>query len=353
MAKFFLVVPVNMERLAFYELCRALSQLKIEEPSVETFPGGLELELPLNVGLSLNRILKIPVRILLRVIEEEAKTEKEFVALLKKSDLKKFMPLGNIHVSSRSSFLRFKNSITETVEKTIGFRPRENGASVFVRFFRDICTLSINTSGEDLYRRGYDKWVGEAPVRDNIASGLLQLLIKGIDTTQPIELIDPMAGSGTFLLEASMLGRSAQRKYACESWDGVKLIDVPDEPVFKQLHLIAADQSEKHVEILKHNFSLIHSSAIVGLEDLFKQSPQKKQRTRLVICNPPYGKRLKTGGSEDYFLEILDQIIKVYQPDRVGLLTPRVWLEHSKYEKLSMLDIENSGIEAQFVVFSV
>lgn len=350
--RFFLVVPVNMERLALYELSRHLSSWNIEKFDFTYFPGGIEVLLPMATGLRLNTVLKIPVRILLRVIERETKTEKDFEDLVKAARLTDFAPLGDVHVSSRSSFLRFKKSLEETVYDLVPYKPKQNGGSVFIRFFRDVCTISVNTSGEDLYRRGYDKWVGEAPVRDNIAAALLQMLLKGVPHDKPLDLYDPMAGSGTFLIEAYNRDALLRRAFIFEKWPSPVTVEKTDmfvRPVWK-LH--ASDQSKRHVEILNHNAEVAHVPMTVQTEDLFKAKKLGRSDVpRIVVCNPPYGKRMKTSGQKSYFQDVLDRIVHVYSPERIGLLTPRVWMDHEDYDRMAVLDMENSGVETRFSVF--
>ncbi len=351
--RFFLVVPVNMERLALYELARHLSYWNIPDFEYTNYPGGIEVLLPMETGLRLNTVLKIPVRILLRVIERETKTEKEFEDLVREAKLSEFAPLGDVHVSSRSSFLRFKKSLEETVYDLVPYKPKQNGGSVFIRFFRDVCTISVNTSGEDLYRRGYDKWVGEAPVRDNIASGLLQLLLKGLDPSSPADIIDPMAGSGTFLIEAYNRDALLRRGFIFEKWPNPISVKKEETGVRPLWTLYASDQSKRNTEILEHNSEVAGVPMMIQVMDLFK-APKlgRSESPRVVVCNPPYGKRLKTTGARSYFQDVLDKIVHVYTPERIGLLTPRnVWLEHDNYERMEMLDMENSGVETRFTVF--
>ena len=350
-------MPVHFEKLALYELAKFLTLWNQPDPQFEIFPGGIEVSLPLGVGCELNRVLKIPVRILLRIIEAPTTSDDDFKQLLRQADLKRFSPLGAVHVSSRSSFLRFKKSLEHVVYDELSFKPNKKGADIFIRFFRDICTISVNTSGEDLYLRGYDKWVAEAPVRDNIASGLLQLLLKGIPPEEQIELIDPMAGSGTFLLEAFLLNKSVKRDFSYNQWEIYKKANLsPKEKggvlLPSSWSLFASDLLNKNKEIVEHNAKAIGATMNVTVDDLFKTAKKSKsQKQRVVVCNPPYGKRLKTSGHTSYFQDILDRISEVYSPERIGLLTPPTWLEHMSYERLHLLDLENSGLQTQFAVF--
>ena len=89
-----------------------------------------------------------------------------------------------------------------------------------VRFERDVCTISADSSGALLHRRGYRLATAKAPIRETIAAGVLLAL--GYDGSVP--LVDPMCGSGTFAIEAALIARRIApgiiRRFACEAWPG-------------------------------------------------------------------------------------------------------------------------------------
>ena len=92
---------------------------------------------------------------------------------------------------------------------------------IVVRFDRDICTISADSSGELLHRRGYRQQLAKAPIRETLAAGLL--LSAGYTGAEP--LIDPMCGSGTIAIEAALIARNIapglQRKFMCTTWSNV------------------------------------------------------------------------------------------------------------------------------------
>jgi putative N6-adenine-specific DNA methylase len=89
---------------------------------------------------------------------------------------------------------------------------------IVVRFDRDICTISADSSGELLHRRGYRQQLAKAPMRETLAAGLL--LSAGYTGAEP--LIDPMCGSGTIAIEAALIARNIapglNRKFICTTW---------------------------------------------------------------------------------------------------------------------------------------
>lgn len=117
------------------------------------------------------------------------------------------------HVAARASRLRHGPKIAATLHSALSdaLAPLGLGAAhveaapltVHARLFRDRCTLSLDTSGEHLHRRGYRTHVGEAPLRETLAAGILLAL--GAPAFDLI--VDPMCGSGTLLIEAERLAR--------------------------------------------------------------------------------------------------------------------------------------------------
>ena len=136
----------------------------------------------------------------------------------------------SIQVSSKTSRLHQHKNIAKTLNDAIqahlnplGLKPvlKDDAAlEIHVRFFQDRCTLSINTSGEHLHKRGYRQLTTEAPIRETLAASLLQTL----DLSSFVFVVDPMCGSGTFPIEAALLSTNIapglQRTFAFEYLPG-------------------------------------------------------------------------------------------------------------------------------------
>jgi putative N6-adenine-specific DNA methylase len=189
--------------------------------------------------------------------------------------------------------------IETAIQAVLGATPSPD-AEVLVRAHidHDLCTLSIDTSGELLHRRGYKDSVGQAPMRETMASLFLRQC--GYDGTEPV--VDPMCGSGTFVIEAAEIaarlnpGRS--RRFAfeqlatfdAEAWQRMR--DVKSQRP-SAVRFYGSDRDAEAIGMSRAN------AARAGVADLteFRQSTISEiappdGSPGLVIANPPYGTRI-------------------------------------------------------------
>ncbi len=176
----------------------------------------------------------------------------------------------------------------------------ESAAKIPIEFFilKDRVALMINTSGESLYKRGYRVATGEAPMRETLASALVQIARPFPDTL----FYDPMCGSGTLVIEAAMylknMAPGARRPFAGESFKFLpshiwkeardeaqeKVRDIP-------LKIWASDVDPDMIEIAKKN---AESAGICDIDffvrDVADITTGGERAT--IVCNPPYGERL-------------------------------------------------------------
>lgn len=196
-----------------------------------------------------------------------------------------------------------KKAIVErlkSVYKTEWFK--EDGAEykVEIGLLKDTATLTIDTSGVGLHKRGYRKKANEAPLKETLAAAMILLSRWREDRV----LIDPFCGSGTLPIEAAMIGRNIApglgRKFVSESWERIDkdLWKNERKEAFKvirqdeDIKILASDIDEKAIEIAKDN------AYEAGVDDCieFKIKDMTKIRSDAqygyIICNPPYGERL-------------------------------------------------------------
>jgi putative N6-adenine-specific DNA methylase len=200
--------------------------------------------------------------------------------------------------------LRVKDAIADHFRSASGRRPsvapRDPDIRVHAFLDEKLCTLYIDTSGEPLFKRGRRDHVGEAPLKKNLAAGILRLA----KWRPGIALLDPMCGAGTFLSEAAeiSLGRAAGRERAfgfeklarfnAQTWDRM---------------LANAKKAEKPVEPLPiHGSDLYGRSlghAALNLREAGLEEAVKLKQVNLlelgapaahgaIVTNPPYGVRL-------------------------------------------------------------
>ena len=171
--------------------------------------GGVEFRGPFTTVYHANLQLATAHRVLWRVAEFLAQSYPMLYNKAVKVPWERFLGFEKqvrFSVSSRSSRLHYPPKIAEMVFSAVqtavlplGLHPDlsdEATLSVHVRLFQDRCTLSLDTSGEHLHRRGYRTHIGDAPIRETLAA-----ILETVNFRQFELIVDPMCGSGTFLLE--------------------------------------------------------------------------------------------------------------------------------------------------------
>ena len=220
------ILAAELRSLAVHGL-----EVQMEEPGGIGFGAGLE-------GLyAANLHLRTASRVLARIGGFHASAFHELERRGRALPWERFLAPGTgvaFRVTSRKSRLYHQDAIAERLlgvaaERVPGVRAAVagaddeagTGAQVFVvRLFRDECTVSVDSSGELLHRRGYRLATTKAPLRETLAAAML--LAAGWDGAAP--LLDPMCGSGTIPIEAALLARrlppGLQRRFAFEDWPG-------------------------------------------------------------------------------------------------------------------------------------
>lgn len=208
-----------------------------------------------------------------------------------------------------------KKAIVERMKfhyKRLGFLD-ESGATykIEVSILKDVATLTIDTSGAGLHKRGYRQLQGEAPLKETLAAALIK-----ISKWQPNRpLVDPFCGSGTIPLEAAMIGQNIapgyNREFISEDWSWMKASiwdDVRNEAdavanYDQALEIIGSDIDHRMVNIAQEN------ALEAGFGDIitFKQMQARDFTTNLtdgvMIGNPPYGERIGE-------VEVIEQVIR-------------------------------------------
>ncbi len=347
LSEFFLVVTPGLESLAEKEINFWAPDIRI---SAER--GGLTFRASLILGCELNRALKIPTRILLRLTAFGCK---DFPKLFKKTanfnwdewisgDVEvqasthksRLFIKKRIEETCRDGFVKFFETmnVNETSEPPAG--EPQDAQQIFVRINDDVCTFSIDTSGELLHKRGTKVLSSDAPLRETIAAALLTWMSSD-DPEAPggVTLVDPMVGSGTFAIEASHLDAVlSKRSYAFERFPRYQkekaeqpsagLIRTRGERV-RYSKFIGFDVDVKMAETTKRNWQDLGDprSFEIKLEDIFTANPLTIEGERWLICNPPYGERLKIEGRlKDFYERLFESCERVVRPDRACFILP-------------------------------
>jgi putative N6-adenine-specific DNA methylase len=237
-----------------------------------------------------------------------------------------------VEASCAGSRLYHSGAVAQRIATAIRDRlgaPESPEAAVVVmaRIEKDLCTLSIDTSGEALHRRGFKQAVNAAPLRETMAALFLRQC--GYDGTEP--MLDPMCGSGTFVIEAAeiaaRLNPGRARSFAFErlasfdpeAWAAMRAVTRQPVP---GVRCHGRDRDAGAIAMSEANAERAGVAGICefrqgAISDL--QPPEGKPG--LVILNPPYGARLGEGGSLAPLYRALGQVLrKRFSGWRVGLV---------------------------------
>ena len=178
----------------------------------------------------------------------------------------------------------------------------ENGAEfkIEVSILKDVATVLIDTTGSSLFKRGYRAEKGGAPIKENMAAAIL--LLSNWYPDKP--LIDPTCGSGTFCIEAAMIGMNMapglHRHFAFEEWNWVdsdlishvraRALGQIKQDI--QLDILGTDIEARMVEIAKRNAEEAGVSEQIVFKQMRLQDLHTDKINGVIVSNPPYGERL-------------------------------------------------------------
>lgn len=359
--KLFLIVSPGFEAHALKEL-----ESKCPVSSVLLTKGGIELTADLNWIVRAHCLLKIPTRILLRIESFKVKDFPKLHQKLSKIKWNQFLSHPNPHweVSSSKSRLlhtgRIAQTAKEALEQALDRQPlsldwkKKNYSpqTFYIRIHNDELTLSLDLTGEPLYKRGVQIFKGKAPLRENIAAALLMDLLEGL--TNDVILVDPMCGSGTFITEAQHFHLPLHiRSFAFEEAPFFKghFFRMPDQttklPLEKSLGF---DINQELLEKIN-----AHSNLYLVFQDSLKKSFSYLKNI-VIICNPPYGERIEIQGKRGGFLKTAwNKFLTIDQPKRLGWLVPSdmddLFKDPVGYKLFKKNHFKNGGLPVTFWVW--
>ena len=287
---------------------------------IKIVDGGVKFESTTEIMYRANLTSRIATRILCRVANGNYKTEDDlYNAALNVKWSNLFNVSHGIKVSTTGvkcplkgldfMTLRIKDAVCDQFRSQVNARPnveiRDPDIRIHLYLEADYFDLYIDTSGQPLYQRGFRKSSVEAPIRENLAAGILALSCwKPGDT-----LLDPMCGSGTFLIEAAMIALNKapglKRNFSFEHWkdfDFVLFKNIKSEyqAQIKPLvfsHIYGSDEDLRAIRVTKGNLEEAGLKIAVELSRKSFNDIVAPAKEGVLITNPPYGVRI--GEDED------------------------------------------------------
>lgn len=264
-----------------------------------------------------NMWLRCAERVHLKIAEFEAKSFDELFENTKRINWSKYIPYGAQFPISKASSIKsklystpdvqaiVKKAIVESLKKSYLedglLKEDKEKYPIFVFIHKDKVTLSIDTTGDALHKRGYREKANKAPIRETLASGLIYLTPWKAGRT----LVDPMCGSGTILIEAAMIGINMapglNREFISEKWrtldkkiwwdvrkDAFNKID--NESEFK---IYGYDIDEECIDIARENAEIAGVDEYIEFNVGDATKFKSEEEFGFIVTNPPYGERLE------------------------------------------------------------
>lgn len=377
----FAVVAPGLEGLALAEAQRLGLPAAIEADG-----GGLAWRGDLGSVLVANVGLRIASRVVVRVASFEARSFAELERHARRIPWARMVNANGavrFRVTCRKSRLYHSDAVAQRlgdavlravpgamVQGTKGAAGDDAAAATddaqlfVVRLFHDRCTVSADTSGELLHRRGWRQATAKAPLRETLAAALLAA--SGWDGSAP--LVDPLCGSGTILIEGALMVRGippgARRRFAVERWPGVPPTlgawvrnELAGRRAVERLPTIAgSDRDEGAIRAATSNAERagVLDDITLAVQTLSAASFPDSERG-WVVTNPPYGVRVGEADRVRNLWARFGQVLRERAAGwRVALLSPDVALERQLGLPVrAVAQASNGGIPVRLIVGEV
>jgi len=373
---FFAIVQPGFEETALGEL----QGLGVDD-IVHTHQGGITFRGKVEDCYRVNLCSRVVTRVLMRIDRFKAFHFNQVHKRMRIIPWELYLPAGTVpgfKVSSSASKLFHTGRVEEEAAKAVGERLSEvygsarridpahpDAQCVYIRLEKNTCTISLDSTGAPLYKRGYKKYITGAPLRETTAAALL--MEGGLAEAEV--LVDPMCGSGTFSMEGAMMlaGRfpGEKREFPFFHWpvfsnaaynyllrDSKKSSDKIVTPI------ICSDIDQEAVDVARKNILSAEMDEMISIttrDFLSEQMLDLPSRTVLCVLNPPYGKRLLEDGVVERMYEKIGVVFREWYPDwGYVLLCP-----DEKYLKAAGLDFQkkisfsHGGLQVTAVVRSL
>lgn len=343
---FFAATAPELEKLCFDELTAPPLSIKY----ARVIAGGVEFRGRLSDAWLANLHLRTANRVLMRITEFRARGFPELERRLSDIPWELYLPAGAVpetSVSASRSRLYHRGAVAERFAAAVARRlasaetvPPPAGEAggtqrLFVRAVEDRFTVSIDSSGALLHKRGWKPDVGRAPLRETLAAAALMLA--GYDGREP--LIDPMCGSGAFAMEAALMASEtppgSRRNFAFMGWPSYRPRRwshlrrqaggrEPTPPAAPAIH--ASDRNPEAAAALQAAVETAGLGEFVSVarRDFFDIRPEAlADRPGVVTLNPPYGVRMgNRAESQALFEAVCDHLRRHFGGWRFAMISP-------------------------------
>ena len=369
---FFATCPRGLEALLSAELAAC------EAGNIQTTGGGAAFSGDLRCCYRVNLESRIATRVLLRVAQGPYRGEEDVYNLARSVDWGAHFDVRHsirvditaIRSPLRSldfATLRVKDAVCDRFRDEVGIRPDVDTRTPDVRIVaflsEEECSLYLDTSGEPLYKRGYRADAGEAPLKENLAAGIVML--SGWNAEEPF--VDPMCGSGTLLIEAAQIalhiapgsrrsfGFQKFKRFDAALWQSLHGAAIARRRGASAALILGADLYGDELKIARTNLEKAGLEEAVQLKQANVLELPAPAPGGVLVANPPYGKRL--GGSEgleNFYPKLGDALKAHFAGWRCYLFSADMSLpKHFGLKASKRTPLFNGGLECRLFEYKI
>lgn len=324
-----------------------------------------------------NLALRTATKILKPINSFKIKTEQDLYKQIYKMDWSKYLKSSgtlavdatvNSTVFTHSLYIsqKTKDAIVDKFRDETGERPNVDlkfpDLKINIHIDREVCNVSLDSSGESLHKRGYKTATNIAPINEVLAAGLI--ILSGWDGQS--DFMDPMCGSGTMLAEAAMIACNIppnlmRKEFAFERWQDwdVELFEKIEESLLKKTRdfhhkIFGFDKSPSAVTKAKENVQNAHLEEFISIkhEDFFKTQKGGDEKLHMVF-NPPYGERLDIE-MESFYKNIGDTLKQNYPNTDAWFITSNLdALKHVGLRPSRKIHLMNARLDSRLVKYEI
>ena len=326
-----------------------------------------------------NLQLRSATRVSLPVQDFTAYDDQELYNNVLKHDFTKYLTADQTFVVRSKVFesaitdqrivaLKVKDAIADQFTEKFGKRPDVNKDEPDVRIYihghKNQFRVSVDTSGHNLSSRGYRKDAGEAPLREHVASGILNLM----KWDQKTPIVDPMCGSGTFLIEAALQATKTAPGSLAKGFSFQNFSHVPSEMFDEEieaamesetlpegLHFYGFDKDSKAIKAAKENAKRAGVEELITFAKGDIRELRKPVESGVILTNPPWGIRL---GNEFFLEELYKDFAHVLKTEFQGwsawlLSGDPQWTRFLKLKASQKYPLDNGGVDCRLIHYSI
>ncbi|MBK8943904.1 MAG: class I SAM-dependent RNA methyltransferase [Ignavibacteriae bacterium] len=358
--------PFGLEEILEKEL------INIGAKDVSKLVRAVKFNADLKILYKANLALRTSFRILKPIFEFKAHNAEQLYRKVKEYNWNKLIsPNDTIAIDgvvsseffkhSKYAALKVKDAIVDQIRDAVGKRPnvelKNPTYRINIHIENNNCSILLDSSGESLHKRGYRKSVGEAPLNEILAAGMIQLSEWDCNTN----FVDPMCGSGTLLIEAAMIAKNIAPNFNrihfgfmnWKDFDKNLFEEVKSELIQNQKKfehkIIGNDINKNSIENARENIKNANLLNDIILETGDFRNLDFQIEPGIIITNPPYDERIKIDDIKKLYKEFGDTLKQKFTGFDVWILSANsdamksIGLRTSK-----RLHLYNGALESRF-----